>query len=119
MRAPKGAACGSPSATVISLFKCPTASERPDGSESKSDWYSTWHHSRLDVEVVRRFQDVRLEHPHRPLGAAISEQEAGGCVREPDSHRARGAPRQHHDPYGAAGNRDRQEGRRSEEHTSE
>src|SRR5260370_8541430 len=111
MRAPRGAACESPNATVISWFKCPTVSERPNGSESKSDWHSSWHHARLDVEVVCRIQDVRLEHPHRFLGAEVSEQEACRCLGEPHSYRARCAPGQHHHPYGASGNRDRQEGR--------
>src|ERR1700730_16905913 len=111
MRAPKGAACESPNATVISWFKCPTVSERPNGSESKSDWHSSWHHARLDVEVVCGIQDVRLEHPHRSLGAEVSEQEARGCLGEPHSHRARRPPRQHHHSYGTSGNRDRQEGR--------
>src|SRR6202044_261350 len=50
MRAPRGAACESPSATATSWFKCPTVSERPNGSESKSDWYSSRHHARLDSE---------------------------------------------------------------------
>src|SRR5450631_1542914 len=107
MRAPRGAACESQNAAVISWFKCPTASERPNGSKSKSDWYSSWHHARLDVEVVCRIQDVRLEHPHRLLGAAISEQEACRCLGEPHPYRARRAPREHHDSHGAAWNRDR------------
>jgi len=47
MRAPKGAACRFISATVTSSFKFPTASETPNGSESQSDWYSSWHHPRL------------------------------------------------------------------------
>src|SRR5713226_7631581 len=111
MRAPRGAACESPNATVISWFKCPTVSERPNGSESKSNWYSSRHHARLVVEVVCTFEEFCLEYPHRFPGAQVPEQEVGGCVGEQHSYRARRAARQHHDSYGAAGNRDRQEGR--------
>src|ERR1035441_7030757 len=92
MRAPKGGACVSPSAAVTSWFKCPTVSERPNGSESKSDWYSSWHHARLDVEVVCRIQDLCLEHPHRLPGAEISEQETCRCVGKPHQPRTRAAP---------------------------
>src|ERR1700722_13898442 len=99
MHAPRAAACESPSATVTSWFKCPTVSERPNGSESQSDWYSSRHHARLDVEVVCRIQDVRLEHPHRFSGAEVSEQEACRRFGEPDSHRARCTACQYHHPY--------------------
>src|ERR1700678_4505498 len=111
MRAPRGAACGSPNATVISWFKCPTASERPNGSESKSDWYSSRHHARLDVEVVCAFEELRRKHSHRLLGAQVPQQEAVRCLGEPHSYRTRRAPRQHHHSHGTSGNRDRQEGR--------
>jgi hypothetical protein len=63
----KGRGVRSPSATVTSWFKCPTASERPNGSKSKSDWYSPRHHARLDVEVVCAFEELRREHSHRLL----------------------------------------------------
>src|SRR6202165_5824814 len=93
MRAPRGAACESPNATVISWFKGRTVRERPNGSESKSDWHSSWHHARLDVEVVCRIQDVRLEHSHRFLGAEVFEQEICRCLGEPHSYRERRGPR--------------------------
>src|SRR4029077_12112342 len=111
MRAPRGAAYASRSATATSWFKCPTVSERPNGSESKSNWYSSRHHARLVVEVVCTFEELRRKHSYRFLGAQVLEQEIGRCVGEQHSHRARRAPRQHHDSYGPSGNRDRQEGR--------
>src|SRR6202167_2174502 len=111
MRAPRSASCASPSATVTSWFKCPTESERPNGSESKSNWYSSWHHARLVVEVVCAFEEFCLEHSHRFLGAQVPEQEIGRCVGEQHPHRAGRTAREHHHSHGPAGNRDRQEGR--------
>src|ERR1019366_2881346 len=110
MRVPRGAACASPSATVTSWFKCPTASETPNGSKSKSDWHSSWHYARLDVEVVRRVQNVCLEYPHRFPGAPVPHEKAGRRIGQPHSYRACRASRQHHHSHGAAWNRDRKEG---------
>src|SRR5271167_4629279 len=107
MRAPRAAACASPSAAATSWFKCPTVSERPNGSESKSNWYSSRHHARLVVEVVCAFEELRVEYPHRFPGAEVSEQEACRRLGEPHSHRARGEAREHHDSHGAARDRDR------------
>ena len=44
-------------------------------------------------------------------GARVPEEEARRSVGQPHPDRARGAQGQHHDPHGASGHRDRQEGR--------
>ena len=66
------------------------------------EWSSRWYANSQTFPDLRR---AGSPHPRVPA------QEAQGSVDQPHSHRAAGEEGQHHDPYGASGRRDRQEGR--------